>query len=233
VQVAESASLSTPVPVELLAARYLEAIRTLQPSGPYRLAGWSFGGTLAYEIAHQLRNLREPVEFVGLIDTAVRYEPDAAHSLVNQDVLALAYYVQSPDTRVDETALKALLDCSNLRQALDFCQKKGFVPLTLSFDSIRGQINRTQQLSRAARDYEPPVASFAVHIFMAEDLNDNNGPQGWRALVANPHIETIGGTHSSIMEPPHVRRLATAVSDALEAARPRDMPDRAQVGEPG
>ncbi|MGD7653461.1 MAG: non-ribosomal peptide synthetase, partial [Verrucomicrobiales bacterium] len=51
------------------AASYLQSIRTIQPHGPYRLAGYSFGGVVAFEIACQLREQGETVEFVGLFDT--------------------------------------------------------------------------------------------------------------------------------------------------------------------
>ncbi|AKT52178.1 AMP-binding protein [Arsenicicoccus sp. oral taxon 190] len=38
-----------------LAARYVEAVRAVQPEGPYLLAGHSFGGLLAFEMCQQLR----------------------------------------------------------------------------------------------------------------------------------------------------------------------------------
>ena len=38
-----------------MAEHYLAAIRQVQPEGPYQLAGWSFGGTLALEMAQQLQ----------------------------------------------------------------------------------------------------------------------------------------------------------------------------------
>lgn len=41
--------------MECLATRLIKVMRQAQPEGPYRLAGWSFGGVLAYEIAQQLR----------------------------------------------------------------------------------------------------------------------------------------------------------------------------------
>ena len=43
-------------------------IRAVQPDGPYRLAGWSFGATLAYEIATQLIGDDASVEFLGSLD---------------------------------------------------------------------------------------------------------------------------------------------------------------------
>jgi thioesterase domain-containing protein len=54
--------------VEALAGRLVEALRGVQPEGPYRIAGRGFGGLLAYEIAIQLTGLDQWVQFVGLID---------------------------------------------------------------------------------------------------------------------------------------------------------------------
>ncbi|WP_232437049.1 thioesterase domain-containing protein [Burkholderia ubonensis] len=55
-----------PPTVEWLAARLLEQIVARQPRGPYRLAGWSSGGLLAYEVATQLIGRDETVEFLGI-----------------------------------------------------------------------------------------------------------------------------------------------------------------------
>ncbi len=51
-----------------LAAEHLEAVRQLQPAGPYRLAGYSLGGLIALEMAHQLRAAGETVEMLFLLD---------------------------------------------------------------------------------------------------------------------------------------------------------------------
>ena len=50
------------------AMRMIQAIRSIQPSGPYRIAGYAYGGILAYEIATQLLGADDEVAFVGLID---------------------------------------------------------------------------------------------------------------------------------------------------------------------
>jgi thioesterase domain-containing protein len=52
-----------------MAERYLSAIRQVQPEGPYQLAGWSFGGTLALEMAQQLQKAGEAVALLAVIDT--------------------------------------------------------------------------------------------------------------------------------------------------------------------
>ncbi len=52
-----------------MAGRYAAAVREVQPEGPYRLAGWSMGGVVAYEMARQLQALGEKVEVLALIDS--------------------------------------------------------------------------------------------------------------------------------------------------------------------
>ena len=68
-----------PGTIEGLATLYLDAIRRVQPAGPYRLAGWSMGGLIAYEMARQLRQAGERVASLALIDS---YTPDAVRDLV-------------------------------------------------------------------------------------------------------------------------------------------------------
>ncbi len=62
---------STHSSVKRMADDYLEHLRRLQPSGPYTLIGYSFGGLVAYEMACRLREAHQEVEFLGLIDTDV------------------------------------------------------------------------------------------------------------------------------------------------------------------
>ena len=55
--------------VEEMAAYSLEAIRRIQPHGPYTLIGYSFGGLVLMEIAHRLRAQGETVAMLAMVDT--------------------------------------------------------------------------------------------------------------------------------------------------------------------
>ncbi|MFI6448434.1 amino acid adenylation domain-containing protein [Kitasatospora sp. NPDC050543] len=55
--------------VRELAAHHLGQLRELQPHGPYVLAGWSFGGTVAQQIAAELRAGGEQVALLALFDS--------------------------------------------------------------------------------------------------------------------------------------------------------------------
>ncbi|WP_245687670.1 non-ribosomal peptide synthetase [Rhodococcus phenolicus] len=60
-----------PIPGSIpeLAARYVDRIRAVQPDGPYHLLGWSAGGTIAHEMAVQLREAGQRVALLALLDT--------------------------------------------------------------------------------------------------------------------------------------------------------------------
>jgi amino acid adenylation domain-containing protein len=55
--------------IEAMAANYIKDIKTVQPDGPYLLVGYSFGGLIAFEIAHQLTSRGEKVNLLALLDT--------------------------------------------------------------------------------------------------------------------------------------------------------------------
>jgi acetoacetyl-CoA synthetase len=59
--------------VEEMAATYVDSIRTVQRRGPYLLAGYSFGGLVAFEMARRLRAAGDEVAWLGLIDTDVNH----------------------------------------------------------------------------------------------------------------------------------------------------------------
>ncbi|MGH9395914.1 MAG: thioesterase domain-containing protein [Terriglobia bacterium] len=55
--------------VEEMAAVYVKEIRSVQPHGPYFLGGYCGGGTIAFEVAQQLRVEGEEADLLALFDT--------------------------------------------------------------------------------------------------------------------------------------------------------------------
>lgn len=60
--------------IQPMVKRYLEAIRSVQPEGPYDFGGYSLGGMFAYEATRQLQELGETVESIVMVDT-LQYKP--------------------------------------------------------------------------------------------------------------------------------------------------------------
>lgn len=74
--------------VRNLASKYVTLIREEQRHGPYFLAGYSYGGLLAYEMACILTEQEEVVEFVGMIDTFPWYPPSKSLAIKLTSLLA-------------------------------------------------------------------------------------------------------------------------------------------------
>ncbi|KAG7491726.1 hypothetical protein MATL_G00007310 [Megalops atlanticus] len=59
--------------IQSLASYYVECIRQVQPEGPYRIAGYSFGACVAFEMCSQLQAAQKPVEYLFLFDGSHSY----------------------------------------------------------------------------------------------------------------------------------------------------------------
>lgn len=64
-----------PVGLAETASRYVAQIRSVQPEGPYRLLGWSFGGNIAHAVAALLEEQGEQVELLALLDSYPPNDP--------------------------------------------------------------------------------------------------------------------------------------------------------------
>ncbi|MEU1164216.1 thioesterase domain-containing protein [Streptomyces sp. NPDC005921] len=75
-----------PASVAEMAADYLDHVRSVRPTGPYHLLGWSFGGVVAHEMAVQLEESGASVETLAILDA----HPEAAPGPdADRDVLAM------------------------------------------------------------------------------------------------------------------------------------------------
>ena len=83
--------------VEEIAARYVQSVRAIQPHGPYYLGGWSFGGTVSYEMAQQFRRAGEPVAFVGLMES---FATNPAKSSLGHGVARVRTFVNKVRVRL-------------------------------------------------------------------------------------------------------------------------------------
>ncbi|MFD3457918.1 amino acid adenylation domain-containing protein [Streptomyces sp. NPDC058691] len=108
-----------PATVSHMAADYVSRIRTVQPAGPYRLLGWSFGGVVAHEMARQLQEHGEEVALLALLDsypgpaltpagpdTRTR-TADETEDEVAEDEVAELIRQAGPDTVGDDDQIRA------------------------------------------------------------------------------------------------------------------------------
>jgi amino acid adenylation domain-containing protein len=189
--------------VEEMANFYLNALQTVQPQGPYRLAGWSFGGLVAYEMARQLQTQGWQVSLLALLDTVVpsvlvkqTESKDEAEFLV--DLLA------DEGIALSLEHLRQLNPDEQLAYAIEQGQQAGqFLP-----EVDLAQAQRFLQLyktnSQAARQYQPQPYQGKVTLFQASetpvDLSLESG-LGWETLATDGlEIIQVPGDHQELVE---------------------------------
>ena len=83
-----------PLPsLDAMAAHYVAALQTVQPTGPYYLGGWSLGGLVAYIMAQQLEAAGETVACLAILDTPA---PSDALTITPTDALRIGVKTLAP-----------------------------------------------------------------------------------------------------------------------------------------
>lgn len=225
--------------MEAMATRYVEAMRRVQPTGPYYLAGFCFGGVLAYEVARQLEEHHgERTAMLAVIDG---YPPRAFHrqrSLTDPLRLRIIrqnapYWLNGYEAfggwRLRERVLERR--GTNWEQALVEEDPDGAAPDNLS-DLVAATGERQRQLTRineqAGDAYMPQPYGGEVTLLRAELLGVRHaflGPvdpyRGWDTLAAGGvTIRPVAGSHVGMLSPPFVASLADQLNEALRSAMP-------------
>ncbi|XXT16877.1 beta-ketoacyl synthase N-terminal-like domain-containing protein [Sorangium sp. So ce429] len=208
--------------IEVMAARYLEAIRAVQPSGPYLLGGWSFGGLVAFEMANQLERGGERVALVTLIDVYIAFHNTPEHTrwqLVESARLLL------PERSFDE--LDELDDEALTEVVLDGAARGGAPGFTRAVKRLAAAHGR------AFRSYVMPCHAGRVLYFRSAqqpaECPFGMPPEPYGTLYqpiaglsSLPiEIEEVPGSHYSMLREPHVSTLAERLKERIAMADPR------------
>ncbi|WP_147466576.1 condensation domain-containing protein, partial [Pseudomonas cichorii] len=214
-----NAGEKTPNTIPALAASYLTAIRALQPKGPYRIAGWSAGGLIAHEMAHQALAAGETVEFLGIIDTSV-HKVAPAEQPISEEQFLLEWLPESIEPGV-RNQLNAYAADNRIEQMLELCLANDLLPQELGKDidarSLRTHLTVAYAIRQAVDAYVSPVTDVHVSLFTAMDQPRVDPTLGWSDLQGERlQITALRGEHNTLVMEPHVRALAEAVSLALK-----------------
>jgi amino acid adenylation domain-containing protein/non-ribosomal peptide synthase protein (TIGR01720 family) len=208
-----------------LACATIQEMKSIQPHGPYTLAGWSFGGMVAFEIARQLLQQGEAVAFLGVIDS-YPYAPDPTageEMLTPQAELQAFVYllgdVMGSDYRnLQETLfVDALEHQQPLAWLLDEISRQGhrLVMEPAIIQRIWQTLQHNVQLMQA---YQPQPYGGRITLFCAEESAPADGSQRWQALTPQP-IETVwvSGEHQTMLNAAKVEKLGRELEMRLQA----------------
>ena len=216
--------------LENMAAEYIQQVRTIQPHGPYALAGFSFGGLIAFEMAQQLVQSQEKIELVALVDTQVdeRCLPFAAWLAHQRNRLAIDLRElrgRSPRQVVAYVFLKLSHLADRVRllagrsPELSGMDEQAFGELTLPPNMRR--VRDGLRVAMAA--YRPKPYRGKVTYFQASIPNPRlPNPVGFWRSICQGGLEVIEapGTHSNLILQPGVGYVAAALDSLLDVKNP-------------
>jgi amino acid adenylation domain-containing protein len=213
--------------IEHLAARYVDDILARQPQGPYRLAGFCFGGVVVVEIAHQLEARGHRVEMVALFDAEPPAGPRA--SRIKREVAQLASVArrdERPREYVRRRVTNAVTKARRLPWAADYwLHVRTGRPLSARWHDVERvaalhAFPLQRSLNRSLAAYIAPRTACPVTMFRAGDATATTtsirvaagtGTTGECYFVDSP-----GVCHDTLMDEPHVAALADALTERLD-----------------
>jgi len=207
-------------PVEATAARYLAELRRVQPAGPYHLAGYSYGGVLAWEMACQLAEEGETVAFLGLFDTD---NPAAAPRKLSPAERVATHWRRRnrADASVPERLGRLVVRvASGVLYRIGF-ELESLLARALPPSKRAGWLRQVQLRrahERAMIAWTPRPFAGRLTLFRALTPCDKFALEedyGWGSLVDEFEILEVPGDHESVFDEAHAPALAEAVRRSL------------------
>ena len=219
----------------VLARRHVAALRAEQPSGPYLLAGYSFGGVVAFEMARQLQEMGAEIEQLFVLDTLAPASGGDAPVIVT-DARLLAeiattlerYAGVAPSVRTRD--LEQLPPDEQLRWVQQRLVEHGV--LEDGADVLR--LDRMLAVSRASvvarARYDPKPYRGAMLLVRCQDPSDdevegvapellNDHALGWSSWCSSVSVSRVPGGHLSLMRQPAVGCVADVIANILRPGR--------------
>jgi thioesterase domain-containing protein len=225
-----------PATIEEMAVEYLEAVRSLQPTGPYLLAGYSFGGVVAFEMALQLTAARQEVALLALLDQPVSPGDETAEvdtAAVIAEMLRHQARGEGRALDLDADALRGLSLDHQLARGLEIlggpeALGAGF-DLPLLRDLALGWSSRATAVERYRASLYPgritllraaSVDRAALRELPPERRRIFDDPTlGWGDVAAGGvEVHAVPGNHQTILEAPHVEVLAEILAARIAGA---------------
>jgi phthiocerol/phenolphthiocerol synthesis type-I polyketide synthase C len=208
--------------IEAMASEYIREIRAAQPYGPYLLGGWSLGGVISLEIAHQLREQNESVDILALIDSA----PTVFGELTTETERDLfVFRLVILDVGLAEKTIQ-ILEKLPLLEAIEYLyqqiKRQSRQPNLVSKEDLEHRINVMRQLLALSIAYQVPQYLGEISLFKADQpLSEYAGLSsnlGWDAYVEHvEQVQTIPGNHFTLLHGSSVKLLASYLRKHIKA----------------
>ena len=239
------------ITIKEMAGKYIEKIKKVQPQGPYFIAGWSLGGTIAFEMVKQLEEAGEKTAFFSLFDSpgpGIHPGQDKGEFTLQSEINNVMEYL--PGVHISEI-LEKVTELEELWPAIvDYLTEKGVVAETIKkiiaehgipgFDYDKSGIeelilhlNMTRALLKARDQYMPSgKVKVPVHYFEALASIEIIKQRWDEYCELSVEYHTIPGDHFSIFKMPNVEKFAWVFQEVLSRRTHRlpPLPGKSMIG---
>ena len=221
------------IPIEEMASIYVQAVRTLQPVGPYMLGGWSFGGLVAFEMARQLVESGQEVPLLVLVDSGA---PAFLRQIIEADDAVLLTVLANQLTRYSMTdeelrplteALRKLDSNEQLQYVIDYFVQRDKVGAHLDMDYAFAFLKRHLRVFRTrirvTHRFDPPVYPGRITVLRGSEepaeVRGLDPTKGWSELSTQPvEVHIVPGNHETMGLEPNVKALSARLQSCIEEA---------------
>ncbi|MEI5908948.1 amino acid adenylation domain-containing protein [Bacillus spongiae] len=204
-----------------MADLYLSEIQQVQEKGPYRLAGWSFGGNLVFEIAKRLELLGEEVEFIVIIDSEAEVKAVETYNK-NRSSLQLISLNLGICNEVEINMNQDLDEDQLLNQVAKKLKALEFFHQDTSNEVMKRKIEVLAANEEAFSHYTTRgIVEADIHVFHVTEVNPHRPfsliePEKWRNRTNGQlSITRVEGHHESVLEQPNVSNLVNRIKERL------------------
>ncbi len=214
--------------VKEMARNYVKDLLKFQPEGPYRLGGSSFGGTVAYEMTQQLKEIGKEVEILFLIDTPVAKDVAV---VLQEDVDILLYMVETLFSKANFSAedLKKMAPEERLnfiaKKITNFSKNKpGYAEHIVSnAEHLDRILNVFKANILSMSDYDNHLVPYEGNMlyFKAKERREKYDPmspeKAWLEITRKKcKVYEVAGNHFTMHTKPHVHEITKVLNSILK-----------------
>jgi len=206
--------------IEDMAQFFLDAIREVQPHGPYLLMGYSLGGLIVFEMAERLAEAGEKIALLALLESYPHKSYLSTKQRIRLFSRSLKHRVHVLFRLPPREAVSYLMHPSKW---VEYASRNGSpngrnqLPLDVWFTPAILRMKDRAYL--ALKRYRPRYYPGKMHFVRAEICYEfpEDPAEIWAPLVADFQVETVPGGHLEIINT-HFESLAEVISRYLKEA---------------
>lgn len=210
-----------PDQMDALAARYIAAMKEVQPQGPYLLGGWCSGGLVAHAMAQQLLSQTEQVSLLALIDTSSQQEPLPDDlPLIQDEAGFFVATLRGSGHEITEDGLEGLTVEEKLAYLLQQAKALNAVPNDVTLDYMQTYLQVYEANIRAESSYRiAPYMGKTILFRAQEHPTDEAIDLGWgQWITGDLQVIHVPGNHNSMIEDrKNARILGIRFREAIES----------------